>query len=778
MPKVEVYRIIGLAAADNQIVEYTASEDPDKVYQWDKGSNSFTRNNLPSVLVTASGYPWIDKATGSPKTFDSLITKEFKTAVTNANKYFKEVLAKLQMKEANDKKNLAQKLKRKEKKSQKAASATAAPLSGVVVVAAAAAIPPTAVTATPATTTTHFATATVDAASAPLSSTNHDIIQAILPLFHNQQQILANQSQKQENQEWKNDRILDMIGLMDSRVGEHRTEARVANEKTNEKVAKTNESLAMHVVDTSRKMNRLEEKQKQLEELFQQQQMFQQPQPVYAQQPHQMYQPHQKIVIQQPQPPVYVQQQQPIFQQSTQHTARGDGFTTVKNDKEGTDEKTGNDDAATGVPPTYGLPVAAAATTTPTPVVVVVVAATSATATKAVAVIAATSCATNVTAVDAASAISVKPSIPSTGGISSGESLYVVSKEATGTGTNVGSSKTFASLPDDVSGGGNASTPNLNNEVLGTSTTKSTTENSHDEDNKIRVNGSTYEKIQVIGRGGSCEVYQALSSYNSNSNEERSVVAIKKVTLVGVDAKTIESYKNEITILESLQGKCEYGIIKMIDSQVDLERKSIFVVMELGEDLKCALQKQPHTLNYIRLLWEQMLTAVDCIHKENIIHRDLKPANFLLVGGCLKLIDFGISEAIVNYNDTTNLYLDNRCGTLHYMSPEAINDNNFEEGEDLQIKVGYASDIWSLGCILYEMVYRKTPFAEVKGNIPISTINAITDGDHAIPFPEHIDFIKENDTKEAVINTMKQCLHRNPKKRPQIKGLLDAPWLK
>ena len=78
-------------------------------------------------------------------------------------------------------------------------------------------------------------------------------------------------------------------------------------------------------------------------------------------------------------------------------------------------------------------------------------------------------------------------------------------------------------------------------------------------------------------------------------------------------------------------------------------------------------------MNFIRLTWQQMLSAVHSIHQERIIHGDLKPANFLFVKGALKLIDFGIAKAIQS-DDTTNIYRDSQIGTLNYMSPESILD--------------------------------------------------------------------------------------------------------
>jgi serine/threonine-protein kinase TTK/MPS1 len=176
------------------------------------------------------------------------------------------------------------------------------------------------------------------------------------------------------------------------------------------------------------------------------------------------------------------------------------------------------------------------------------------------------------------------------------------------------------------------------------------------------------------------------------------------------------------------------------------------------------LQRGRQSLNFIRNYWEQMLQAVQAIHDANIIHSDLKPANFLLVRGCLKLIDFGIAKAIPN--DTTNIQRDYQTGTVNYMAPEAIMYAERNGTRQDYLKQGRASDVWSLGCILYRLVYGYPPF----GNLQLmQKIHAITHAEHQISF--------DNCPDAQLSQVLRSCLQRDPKKRPLMPALLRHPFL-
>ncbi|KAJ2577119.1 Dual-specificity kinase, spindle pole body (SPB) duplication and spindle checkpoint function, partial [Coemansia sp. RSA 1836] len=301
------------------------------------------------------------------------------------------------------------------------------------------------------------------------------------------------------------------------------------------------------------------------------------------------------------------------------------------------------------------------------------------------------------------------------------------------------------------------------------------------------VNGRSYQKISITGRGGSSKVYKAMSP-------KHEIFAIKRVSFSRADMQAIEGYINEIILLRKFEGN-PY-IIQLYDAEINKERGLIHMVMEFGEtDLACVLKRQgdrPLGMNMIRLYWEQMLRAVQIIHDERVVHADLKPANYLLVRGSLKLIDFGIAKSIGN--DTTNIHRENQVGTVNYMSPEAIKETNTEAGARL-MKLGRASDIWSLGIILYQMCYGRTPFAQLA---LFKKLASIPDPSFAIPYPRYMagclqvgtekdpnadasptfaDGEAKKEVPSDLLQVMRACLQRDQDKRMTIPELLTDPLL-
>ncbi|KAA8546364.1 hypothetical protein F0562_002897 [Nyssa sinensis] len=307
----------------------------------------------------------------------------------------------------------------------------------------------------------------------------------------------------------------------------------------------------------------------------------------------------------------------------------------------------------------------------------------------------------------------------------------------------------------------------------------------YDPDLFFKVNGKLYQRLGKIGSGGSSEVHKVISS-------DCSIYALKKIKLKGRDYATSYGFCQEIEYLNKLKGKI--NIIQLIDYEVtdktlfrevlngSMSNKDgrvkedgyIYMVLEYGEiDLAHMLSQKWKEMdgssssideNWLRFYWQQILQAVNTIHEERIVHSDLKPANFLLVRGSLKLIDFGIAKAIMS--DTTNIQRDSQVGTLSYMSPEAFMCNE-TDANGSTIKCGRPSDIWSLGCILYQMVYGRTPFSEYKTFW--AKFKVITDPNHEITY--------EPVSNPWLLDLMKKCLAWDRNERWRIPQLLQHPFL-
>lgn len=288
--------------------------------------------------------------------------------------------------------------------------------------------------------------------------------------------------------------------------------------------------------------------------------------------------------------------------------------------------------------------------------------------------------------------------------------------------------------------------------------------------NYISVNGKLFTRMDCIGRGGSSKVYRVMA-------ENFKVFALKRVTLEDQDELAIRGYKGEIDLLKKLE-KVD-RVVTLLDWEINEERHTLSVLMEMGEsDLNRVLT---HRLNsedatfdvtFTRYFWKEMLECVQAVHQYDIVHSDLKPANFLLLQGKLKLIDFGISNAIAD--DTVNVHREQHIGTPNYMSPEALLDSNVGSGQPSVtgkvMKLGKPSDVWSLGCILYQMTYGKPPFAHISD--PYRKIMAIPNPKHVISFPD--TGVGGVPIPNGLIRTLRGCLNRIPAQRPTVDQLLTT----
>ena len=286
----------------------------------------------------------------------------------------------------------------------------------------------------------------------------------------------------------------------------------------------------------------------------------------------------------------------------------------------------------------------------------------------------------------------------------------------------------------------------------------------------ISVNGKMFTRMDCIGRGGSSRVYQVMA-------ENYKLFALKRVTLQDVDETAKRGYKGEIELLRRLKNVDR--VVRLFDWEVNDERQTLSVLMEKGDidlngllNLRLGAADSVFDISFTRHMWKEMLECVRAVQEYNIVHSDLKPANFIMVNGRLKLIDFGIANAIGD--NTVNVHREQHIGTPNYMSPEALLDSNAAGGlpstAGKMMKLGKPSDIWSLGCILYQMVYGKPPFAHIPNQL--HRIMAIANNDHVINYPE--TGVGSAHVPASLIRTLKKCLERDPTDRPTVEQLIES----
>ncbi|XP_075138058.1 serine/threonine-protein kinase Nek11-like [Leptodactylus fuscus] len=188
-----------------------------------------------------------------------------------------------------------------------------------------------------------------------------------------------------------------------------------------------------------------------------------------------------------------------------------------------------------------------------------------------------------------------------------------------------------------------------------------------------------------------------------------------------------------------------------------LERKDFCIVLEYceGGDLHGYIQQQKDksenfTEEHVMEWFIQLLLGVNYLHERLVMHRDLKTKNIFLKDGILKIGDFGVSRILAPSDMATTI-----TGTASYMSPEVFSNKGYNA----------KSDIWSLGCILYEMCSFTRAFDCPRW---IKLVSMIVND----PSP-----ILSSKYSAALNDILQRMLMKDPELRPSAKEILQFPYV-
>lgn len=262
---------------------------------------------------------------------------------------------------------------------------------------------------------------------------------------------------------------------------------------------------------------------------------------------------------------------------------------------------------------------------------------------------------------------------------------------------------------------------------------------------------SDFKQLSLLGEGAYSAVYKVLRLADNE------VYALKKVKLPSLSDKEKQNALNEVRLLASVQHE---NVVAYKEAFFDDRTRCLCIVQELANsgDLLQQINKCKKERVYLREsdVWRYlygMSMGLKALHDLKILHRDLKCANVFLnsshEGVIAKLGDFNVSKVAKRGLCMT------QTGTPYYASPEVWRDMPYDA----------KSDMWSLGCVLYEMVALQPPFRaeDMEG-----LYRKVTKGQYP-RIPSHYT----QDLSEVI----GMLLQVNPRQRPSVEQLLQLPVL-
>ena len=210
----------------------------------------------------------------------------------------------------------------------------------------------------------------------------------------------------------------------------------------------------------------------------------------------------------------------------------------------------------------------------------------------------------------------------------------------------------------------------------------------------IRVLGGRYRLLEVLGTGGMATVYRAGDEVLDRE------VAVKVLSpQYATDPGFLARFEREARHVARLSHP---RIVTVFDSGIDGEMPYIVMELAAGRTLRELLDEAgPRPAGEAVSIAAAVCEALEAAHAAGLVHRDIKPANIVLSGGQVKVLDFGIAWAPDRATRTQAV-----MGTAAYLSPEQASG----------ARAGPQSDLYSLGCVLFEMLTGAPPFV---GDSPV-----------------------------------------------------------
>ena len=254
-----------------------------------------------------------------------------------------------------------------------------------------------------------------------------------------------------------------------------------------------------------------------------------------------------------------------------------------------------------------------------------------------------------------------------------------------------------------------------------------------------------------LGVGTYGVVYLVSKKIKISPTKNKEYYVIKQISLFGLNSSEIKEVKSEASILSQIKS---IYIVKYLDSFE--ENNNLNIVMEYcdGGDLEQLISNKKKFPLEEELIWKlfiQITLGLTALHNLKILHRDLKSSNIFLTKDLkVKIGDLGVAKKLSRGNFAKTI-----IGTPYYLSPEICEEKPYNE----------KSDIWALGCILYELCTFNHPFdAKSQGALVLKILNSN-------PAPIRKTY---SDNLQKLLDII---LEKNLNKRPSCKTILRLPYI-